>query len=183
MLDGGLRTALIRRTGDFAFHDVDAGLYILSVEARHFVFDHFLIEVHDEETKAPTVYPYIPGTPLLPKANVTLPHPVALLARRRNTYFVPRESFNLVGMFSNPMMMLMLFTGVMMFAMPSIMNSMDPETMQEAKQMQAKILGVQQAVQSGDFAALKQTVSGGDSSPGQQQQVAAKPKSQKSKRR
>jgi hypothetical protein len=69
----------------------------------------------------PTIHPYIPGTPLSPKANVTLPHPIKLTPRRRNVYFVPRESFNLVGMFSNPMMMMMVVTAVLMLAAPYMM--------------------------------------------------------------
>jgi hypothetical protein len=44
-----------------------------------------------------------------------------LTPRHKNRYFSPRESFNLLGMFQSPMMMIMALTGVMMLAMPYIM--------------------------------------------------------------
>ncbi|KZV92092.1 hypothetical protein EXIGLDRAFT_769281 [Exidia glandulosa HHB12029] len=169
-LDGGLRSALIRRTGEFIIPEVDPGLYILSVDSQHFVFDQFLVDIVMNDTKPLVfVHPYMPGTPLLPKANVTLAHPMTLLARRRNIYFVPRESFNVVGMFNNPMMLLMIGTGVMMFAMPMIMNSMDPQALADAKQMQAKIFSVQNAATSGDIAGAFKQIAGDSSTPARPQ--------------
>jgi hypothetical protein len=69
----------------------------------------------------PEVHPYVLGTPFNPVSPIILPYPITLIARSKNSYFVPRESFNVVGMFQNPMMLIMVFTGVMMFAMPYIM--------------------------------------------------------------
>jgi hypothetical protein len=55
----------------------------------------------------------------------TLSYPIALTPRANyrasGAYFVPRESFNLLAMFSNPMMLMMLFAGVMVLAMPYLM--------------------------------------------------------------
>jgi hypothetical protein len=69
----------------------------------------------------PEVHPFVLGTPFNPVSTISLPYPITLTPRSKNAYFVPRESFNLVGMFQNPMMLIMVFTGVMMFAMPYIM--------------------------------------------------------------
>ena len=76
--------------------------------------------MQDEES-TPIVRPYIPGTPLSPPSNVKLTYPISLSARAKYDYYVPKESFNLIGMFQNPMMMIMLFTGVMVLAMPYLM--------------------------------------------------------------
>jgi hypothetical protein len=59
-------------------------------------------------------------------------------------------------MFKNPMMLMMAGTAVMMFAMPWLMSNMDPEAVEDAKKMQAKIFGAQQAIQSGDLATCVQ---------------------------
>lgn len=69
----------------------------------------------------PEIRPYVLGTPFNPASSVSLPYPINLVPHSKNAYFIPRESFNLVGMFQNPMMMIMVFTGVLMFAMPYIM--------------------------------------------------------------
>jgi len=49
-------------------------------------------------------------------------------------------------------MLLMLGSGIMMFAMPWLMSNMDPEAVEDAKKMQAKIFGAQAAIQNGDLA-------------------------------
>ncbi|CDO72318.1 hypothetical protein BN946_scf184977.g15 [Trametes cinnabarina] len=86
--------------------------------------DHLLpqlrVDVFQSDT-LPEVRPYFPGTPLSPAAPATLPYPIVLSARGRADYFVPHESFNILAMFQNPMMMMMLGAGVLVLLMPTIM--------------------------------------------------------------
>jgi hypothetical protein len=44
-----------------------------------------------------------------------------MIPREKSVYFVPPETFNLVAMMSNPMMLLMVVGGGMMLAMPYLM--------------------------------------------------------------
>ena len=78
------------------------------------------MDVFDTES-LPEVRPYIPGTPLSPAAPVTLPYPIILSPIRRLDFYMTREGFDIVALFKNPMMMMMLVGGVMVFAMPYIM--------------------------------------------------------------
>ncbi|KAJ3476668.1 hypothetical protein NLI96_g11001 [Meripilus lineatus] len=149
-LDNGGLSAGITRNGTFTIPDVPIGTYVLSVQAHDYAFERLRIDVQDEES-TPIVRPYIPGTPLSPPSNVKLPYPISLSARAKYDYYVPKESFNLIGMFQNPMMMIMLFTGVMVLAMPYLMKNMDPEMLQEFKERQAKITSIQSSLQSGDL--------------------------------
>jgi ER membrane protein complex subunit 7 len=108
------------------------------------------------------------GTPLNPPSPVKLPYPIKLVPRERKDYFVPHQSFNVLQMLQNPMMLIMVFGGLMMLAMPYIMvkqnivfdfspsridklfllqKNMDPEVLQEARQSHTK-LG---ALQNGDL--------------------------------
>lgn len=119
--------------------DVPTGTYVLSVLSHDYSFDQvcppFLItsgahnvyqvriDVSPEEP-LPHVQSYTFGTALLTKSSVSLPYPVVLIPRHKNVYFSPRESFNLLGMFQSPMMMIMVLTGGMMLAMPYIMVSL-----------------------------------------------------------
>lgn len=66
---------------------------------------------------------YIPGTSLNPPSPVLLPYPIVLMPREKSVYFVPPETFNLLAMMSNPMMLLMVVGGSMMLAMPYLMVS------------------------------------------------------------
>lgn len=72
----------------------------------------------------PHVRSYTLGTPLISTASVSLRYPLVLTPRHKNNYFKPRESFNLLGMLQNPMMMIMVLTGLMMLGMPYIMVSL-----------------------------------------------------------
>lgn len=84
--------------------------------------DSLQLRVDVFETESlPEVRPYIPGTSLSPPSTVTLPYPILLTPRHKNDYFVERQSFNLMGMFQSPMMLMMLVMGGMMLAMPYIM--------------------------------------------------------------
>lgn len=58
-----------------------------------------------------------------PPSSIFLPYPAVLTPRDRYVYFVPPESFNLAGMLSNPMMLLMVGGAGMMLAMPYLIVS------------------------------------------------------------
>jgi len=58
-----------------------------------------------------------------PPSALMLPYPVFLIAREKQNYFIPPESFNLGAMLSNPMMLLMVGGAGMMLAMPYLMVS------------------------------------------------------------
>lgn len=71
----------------------------------------------------PEVRPYLPGTPLSSTANspVTITYPLKVHPRYKNEYFVPKQSFNVMGMLQSPMIMMMGAVGVMVVAMPYMM--------------------------------------------------------------
>jgi len=63
------------------------------------------------------------------------------------------------------MMLIMVFTGVMMFAMPYIMKNMDPEMLEEMKDRQAKMASIQSSMQSGDIKSGISALLAGDEEP------------------
>ncbi|KAK7694566.1 hypothetical protein QCA50_001752 [Cerrena zonata] len=150
VLDDGKLYGGVTRSGQFVIPEVPSGTYILSVMTHDYAFERLRIDVSDTDT-LPEVRPYIPGTPLSPASPVTLPYPITLHPRGKYDFYAPQESFNIIAMFKSPMMLLMLFTGVMMLAMPYIMKNMDPEMLNEFKDRQAKMQNIQSSIQNGDF--------------------------------
>ena len=139
VLDGGVYRGGIRRSGEFVIEDVADGAYVLSVLSPDHVFDFVRIDIDNGTVSA---HPHVLGTPFeLSVAGPALPYPLALTARSTNQYFVPREGFNLAGMFQNPMMILMAITGVMVMFMPKMMDSLSEETKQELQQKQQEMFG------------------------------------------
>ncbi|CAL1695997.1 unnamed protein product [Somion occarium] len=186
VLDNGNLYGSVTRNGQFVIPEVPSGTYILSVVAHDHAFERLRIDVLDTDT-LPEVRPYVPGTPLSPPSPVTLPYPITLIPRARYDYYTPQESFNLVGMFQNPMMLLMLGTGVLMLAMPYIMKNMDPEVLQEFKERQAKITDIQSSIQNGDLKTGLSAMMGGEEktspAPAPKPQASAARNRGKNKRR
>ncbi|KAG6901853.1 hypothetical protein C0995_007239 [Termitomyces sp. Mi166 len=145
VLDNGKMKGSILRDGSFTIPDVPAGTYVLSVLAPDHSFDQLRIDVVDLESK-PQVRPYVIGTPLNPPSTVLLAYPITLTPKSKPPYFVPRESFNLMTMLSNPMMLMMVAGGAMI-----TQKNMDPEAMEEFKEQHAKMASFQNAVASGDL--------------------------------
>lgn len=157
VLDNSIASGSITRDGRFVIADVAAGTYILSVVCHDHIFDELRVDVPPEPESSPEVRPYAIGTPLNSPSPIKLPYPVKLVPRQRNSYFVPHQSFSIMLILQNPMMLIMVFGGLMMLAMPYIMKNMDPEILQEAQQNQARI---KNALQSGDLKAGLPAVAG-----------------------
>jgi hypothetical protein len=83
----------------------------------------YRIDINQNSVSPVEVRPYILGIPMNPPSNVILPYPLSIAAKEKYVYFLPRQSFNLGGMLSNPMMLAMLACGVLVLAMPYIMVS------------------------------------------------------------
>ncbi|KAF8559252.1 hypothetical protein OG21DRAFT_1503155 [Imleria badia] len=149
ILDAGKYSGRVTRDGNFSIPDVDPGTYVLSVTSHDYVFDQFRVDVVDTSSP-PHVRSHLLGTPLMSATSVSLRYPIVLMPRHKNTYFKPRESFNLLGMFQNPMVLIMVLTGLMMLGMPYIMKNLDPQTLEELKNQQGKIANIQNSLQNGD---------------------------------
>jgi len=167
VLDDGRRwSAGVLKDGTFVIRNVEPDQYVLSVLASDFLFDQVLVQVSNESSKPPTVMPYTLGTPMTDMSSpVTLPYPLRISARRRNQYYVPHEGFNLVGMFQNPMMLLMAFAGVMVFATPYLMKNLDTDAVKEVDERRHTVAKTQSSVPSTDIGeTLSDWVGGPDGS-------------------
>lgn len=112
---------------------ISSPLWRMTMYLRRFVSSIILLSLSQswsqlrldvlESDSLPEVRPYIPGTPLSPASPMTLPYPITLSAVQKIDFYMPRQAFNLIGMFKNPMMMMMLVGGALVFAMPYIMVS------------------------------------------------------------
>ncbi|KAJ7130067.1 hypothetical protein C8R43DRAFT_1025666 [Mycena crocata] len=161
ILDSGKYRGNVLRDGGFTIPDVPVGTYLLSVVSHDYVFDQMRIDVLESAFEA---RPYSVGTPLNPASPILLPQ-ISLPARSKHVYFVPVDSFNILGMLQNPMMLMMIFGGVMVMSMPYLMKNMDPETMKEFKEQQAKMSSMQSAMASGDLKAGFSALMADDSAP------------------
>ncbi|KAJ3923018.1 hypothetical protein F5877DRAFT_74747 [Lentinula edodes] len=191
VLDNDKHSGGILKDGSFVIPNVPSGTYLLSVISHDYQFEQMRVDVKDSisfEEPVVEVRPYVLGTPMSPASTILLPYPIKLSARQRFNYFVPRESFNIMGMLKSPMILMMVFAGALVLGMPYLMKNMDPESLAEFKREQAKMSHAQSALQSGDFksglSALMTAASGQDQASSQPPRVQAATKSKgKSRRR
>ncbi|KAL4068188.1 hypothetical protein J3A83DRAFT_4257172 [Scleroderma citrinum] len=164
LLDAGHYSARVTRNGNFTIPGVDSGTYVLSVLSHDYIFDQLRIDI-SSPSALPEIKSHVFGTPLLSPAAVPLPYPITLTPRAKNNYFKPRNSFSVLTMFQNPMMVLMLVTGLMVLGLPYIANNMDPKTIEEIKTSQVKVSSMQNPIQSGDIKSGISALLTGDEEP------------------
>jgi len=128
--DGRVWSATVRRDGRFTLNDVPPGEYTLSVRTHNFVFDQVLVSTPSDGQNISKVLSKIPGT-VTPALVSRLPYPIKLAAVSRYSFFIPHESFNVLSMFGNPMMLMMVVGAVLVFATPYLAKHVDPETLKE----------------------------------------------------
>ena len=113
--------------GRFNFDAVSPGHYLLEVHHRDFSFDSYRVEVTQDATVI---------SKLLVRER--LAHPLVVLPVGSAIYYEQPPSYNPLGMFKNPMVLILGVGALLMFAMPKMMANIDPEAMQ---QMQARPQG------------------------------------------
>jgi len=133
-------------------------MYIYDSGQNEFIHPQYRIDINQGSISPVEARPYTLGTPMDPPSNILLPYPLSITAKEKYVYFLPQESFNLGGMLLNPMMLAMIFCGILVLAMPYIMVSwfcsflthskfrgyviqknLDPETLEEFKKEQTRL--------------------------------------------
>lgn len=129
-------TTYTKIDGSFVFHNVKPGVHLLDVQSPSYHYSHVKIQLLETDMDAPKCIEYS-----FAGANKqAIPHPLLLTAHAKYEYFEPRMGFSLMSLLKNPMMLMMVFSAVLMFLMPKMMENLDPEEkerMQRQMEMQS----------------------------------------------
>ncbi|ODQ63450.1 hypothetical protein NADFUDRAFT_53121 [Nadsonia fulvescens var. elongata DSM 6958] len=128
------KKAFIQRNRDFAFHNVSVGSYVVNLHSINLQQLSYRINIEEDSVK---VYDYIAGNGWESLGH-RVPYPIEIPATPLINYEVPRETFSLIEMIKNPMILMSLASLVMVFALPNILNNLDPETVQALQAKQAR---------------------------------------------
>lgn len=72
--------------------------------------------------------PYHPARLPLPTQTPSLPYPIEWAALAKVEYYEPVAGVNVLGMLKSPMVLMMLFTGIMALGMPKLLVSLGQGT-------------------------------------------------------
>ncbi|KAL1935198.1 hypothetical protein VTP01DRAFT_4338 [Rhizomucor pusillus] len=151
VLDGGKYTALIRADGQFEFNDIAPGSYLLEIQSADFIFPKVRVDIQADDAKVRGAYTQYGS--LWDSRGFSLDYPFELRAKATANYFTTPQKFNLLGMFKNPMFLMIGFSAVMMLVLPKMMANMDPEMMKEMNQAQTGMPSLTQILSNPQAAA------------------------------
>jgi len=122
-LNHGEYTTYSRIDGSFVIHDVGPGIHDVSFFSKKYHFPQVKIQLLEDSMDAPKCLEYsFPGAP-----KRALKYPLVINPKGSYQYFETKKGFSIFGLLRNPMVMMMLFSGGLMFAMPYMMEGLDPE--------------------------------------------------------
>ncbi|KAI9317923.1 hypothetical protein BX666DRAFT_1856607, partial [Dichotomocladium elegans] len=122
ILDGGRYSTLVKANGQFEFADIKAGSYLLEVQSLDYVFPKLRLDVDAEKGIVRAAYNIYGQS--WDATGYSVGQPLELRAKDVANYFSKRQGFNLLGMFKNPMFLMIGFSGVMLLLMPKLMANM-----------------------------------------------------------
>ncbi|CAO3622970.1 unnamed protein product [Mucor hiemalis] len=115
-LNGAQHTAHIRSDGSFVFW-----IYLLEVQSIDNIFPKLRVDVNEqEEIQASYTGLGISWN----QRGYNVDYPLQIQAKAEAEYFMERQKFNVIGMFKNPMFLMLGFSAIMMFFMPKMMEQM-----------------------------------------------------------
>eukprot|EP00934_Nitzschia_sp_Nitz4_P005758 Nitzschia sp. Nitz4//scaffold20_size174350//93122//93873//NITZ4_002106-RA/size174350-snap-gene-0.218-mRNA-1//1//CDS//3329541821//5748//frame0 len=123
-------TTYSREDGSFSIFDVPPGIHQLDVHSVSYHFGQIKIQLLPDSMDTPKCleYPY-PGA-----AKMATKYPLELSPQATLEYFEKPKGFNIFGLLKNPMIIMVLFSGVMMYLMPKMMDDLTPEEQEKMRQ-------------------------------------------------
>ncbi|KAI8888956.1 hypothetical protein K501DRAFT_329566 [Backusella circina FSU 941] len=137
VLNGAQHTAHINTKGHFEFPSIQPGSYLLEIQSIDYIFPKLRVDVSDDEKISAT---YTGLGIDWNQRGFSVDYPLQIQAKAEADYFMEHKTFNVMGMFKNPMFLMMGFSALMMLFMPRMLKSvqdMDPEAFKEISQNQA----------------------------------------------
>ncbi|KAF2710936.1 hypothetical protein K504DRAFT_489903 [Pleomassaria siparia CBS 279.74] len=142
--------AYLTRANSFNFANVSAGSYLLMVHCRDYAFHPLRLDVSVEEAvegsgekrELVKAWQTFIGNEWDNKGELIGEGGNGVVLETRplgqKYYFQERQGFSPLSFLKSPMILMALFSMVMIFGMPYLMENMDPETRAEFEEMQKK---------------------------------------------
>ncbi|KAF2688742.1 hypothetical protein K458DRAFT_359648 [Lentithecium fluviatile CBS 122367] len=147
---GPPQDAYITRSNSFNFNNVSTGSYLATVHCRDYAFEPLRIDVTVEETVEGSgekkemirAWQTFIGNEWDNKGEGRGEGGNGLVVEVKplgqKNYYQERGGFSPLSFLKNPMILMALFSMVLIFGMPYLMENMDPETKAEFEEMQKK---------------------------------------------
>lgn len=122
----------LRTSGEFVFHNLSEGSYLLWVNSAVLSVDKkYAITIQDSQIEVREAFT---GHDLVTDLGPRVSYPIAVSPVYRTEFVVPRQAFSLFGMLKSPMMLMSIGSMFMVFILPKVVENIDPETIQQVQE-------------------------------------------------
>ncbi|XP_032803492.2 endoplasmic reticulum membrane protein complex subunit 7 [Petromyzon marinus] len=129
LVEGGEYVGLLRTDGSFTVHNVPSGSYVVEVASPSFKFDPVRVDITTKGKIRARKLNYIKSSEVVP-----MPYPLRMRAFGTPNYFMKRETWKWTDFLFNPMVLMMALPLLIVFLLPKVMNTNDPEMRKEMEQ-------------------------------------------------
>ncbi|KAI9295942.1 hypothetical protein K502DRAFT_341323 [Neoconidiobolus thromboides FSU 785] len=140
LLNGGIIRARIQNNGKFILFEVPEGNHTVSFSSNVYQFPLLRVNVGQKDSKKVVVFPLREGA-VLDAIGEEVDYPIRVSPVRKFDYFMKREEFNIISLFSNPMLLMSLVSLVLVFFGPKLIGSLDEETLKEVQENHDSLTG------------------------------------------
>ena len=130
VVDGGKFRGFLRSNGGFTINQVPPGSYVVEVVSPNHVFEPVRVDISSKSGKIRARRVNL----LKPTQVLHLPYPLKFSVEEQATFFEKRESFSMLSMLKNPMVLLLVAPVILMLIVPKLMKSVDPEYQKEMQE-------------------------------------------------
>jgi hypothetical protein len=127
VVDGGKYRGFLKSNGGFIINRVPPGSYLVEVVSPNHVFEPARVDISSKTGKIRARKANI----LRPTQVLHLPYPLRFKAEEQAQFFEKRESWSMLSMLKNPMILLLVAPVILMLIVPKLMKSVDPEYQKE----------------------------------------------------
>ncbi|MFH4983394.1 hypothetical protein AB6A40_010103 [Gnathostoma spinigerum] len=126
LVNYGEKIGFLRQDGSFVVSGVFPGSYIVEVSHVNFVFEPVRVDITSKgKFRARRL------NLIQPSLVSTLPYPLRLTSAHTISYFRVREEWRLMDMLTNPMVLMMVLSLLLLVILPKLVNTNDPEVKKE----------------------------------------------------
>lgn len=126
IVDGGQYIGILKSDGSFAVNGVPSGSYIVEVIHPKFAFEGIRVDVNSKGKIRARALNFIQ-----PSTVNALTYPLKIRSRGKPQYFQQRDQWRVSDFIFSPMVMMMVMPLLLVYVMPKLLNSQDPETQKE----------------------------------------------------
>lgn len=130
LINYGQFAAFPREDGSFEIDNIPSDSYVVEVTHPHYNYEPVRVDITSKgKIRARKV------NNLQPSLVQTLDYPLQFRPKSLRNYFVPRETWRIMDLLFNPMVMMMVVPLVIIWLLPKMMNPQEVQTQRESVQM------------------------------------------------